>query len=211
MSNQWFRMYSEVLNDPKVQKLPTDLFKIWVNTLCVACNNNGTLHETLEDVSFALRLPLHETKNAFSELEKVGLLVTCDETFQIHNWKKRQYKSDNSTIRVKKHRNAHRNVTETPPEQIQNRTDTEQIIEGKNPLASPVKKTSGTRLSREWDLPEAWGEWAEQQGMTREAVIRECDKFKDYWISKTGANATKADWEATWRNWIRKHMEDYAA
>ncbi len=28
-------------------------------------------------------------------------------------------------------------------------------------------------------------------------------KFIDYWASKTGRDATKLDWDATWRNWIR--------
>jgi Helix-turn-helix domain len=28
-------------------------------------------------------------------------------------------------------------------------------------------------------------------------------KFVDYWISKSGRDATKLDWPATWRNWIR--------
>lgn len=123
MTNSWFRFYGEVLNDPKVQKLTTELFKIWVNTLCVACNNNGTL-PSLEDCSFALRMPFHETKTAFQELEKQELLVTDGETFQFKSWKKRQYKSDVSTDRVKEFRKRKRNVSETPSEQ--NRTDTEQ-------------------------------------------------------------------------------------
>ena len=29
------------------------------------------------------------------------------------------------------------------------------------------------------------------------------DSFRDYWIAKTGNNATKLDWFATWRNWVR--------
>lgn len=141
MSNQWFRLYSEVLNDPKVQRLSGDLFKTWINILCVACNNNGTLPD-LEDVSFALRMPLHETKTAFQELEKYALLVTDGETFQIYNWEKRQYKSDSSTERVKRHRKQKRNVTVTPPEQIQNRTDTDK----KN-----IKKKSGKISLSEWE------------------------------------------------------------
>jgi hypothetical protein len=28
-------------------------------------------------------------------------------------------------------------------------------------------------------------------------------KFTDYWTAKTGRDATKLDWDATWRNWIR--------
>ncbi len=35
-----------------------------------------------------------------------------------------------------------------------------------------------------------------------EATI-EFDKFRDYWTAKSGRNATKLDWAATWRNWMR--------
>lgn len=32
-------------------------------------------------------------------------------------------------------------------------------------------------------------------------------RFRDYWTSKSGANGTKADWPAVWRNWIRTCSE----
>lgn len=35
------------------------------------------------------------------------------------------------------------------------------------------------------------------------AVHVEADKFRDYWVAKTGKDATKHDWLATWRNWCR--------
>jgi len=34
-------------------------------------------------------------------------------------------------------------------------------------------------------------------------VRSQAERFADYWHAKTGVNARKADWEATWRNWIR--------
>jgi hypothetical protein len=37
---------------------------------------------------------------------------------------------------------------------------------------------------------------------------REHAKFVDYWTAKSGKDATKADWVATWRNWMRKAHED---
>jgi len=36
--SQWFRMYAEVLDDPKVQRLSGDEFKAWVNILCLRIN-----------------------------------------------------------------------------------------------------------------------------------------------------------------------------
>jgi hypothetical protein len=35
-------------------------------------------------------------------------------------------------------------------------------------------------------------------------VDREFQRFKDYWLAASGANARKRDWEGTWRNWCRK-------
>lgn len=32
-------------------------------------------------------------------------------------------------------------------------------------------------------------------------------KFVDYWTAKSGKDATKLDWDATWRNWIRRAAE----
>lgn len=69
-------------------------------------------------------------------------------------------------------------------------------------IAPPAKKRA-SRLPETWSLPRAWGQWAVSEGFT-EAVIRsEAEKFRDYWISKPGKAATKLDWFATWRNWIR--------
>ncbi|MNV78051.1 hypothetical protein D3C71_1715200 [compost metagenome] len=40
--------------------------------------------------------------------------------------------------------------------------------------------------------------------MTADAVRREADCFADYWHAKGGADARKVDWQATWRNWVRR-------
>lgn len=69
-------------------------------------------------------------------------------------------------------------------------------------VAPPAKKKA-TRLPENWTLPRAWGQWAVSEGYS-EAVIRlEAEKFRDHWISKSGKDAAKLDWFATWRNWIR--------
>jgi hypothetical protein len=40
-------------------------------------------------------------------------------------------------------------------------------------------------------------------------IERATDKFIDYWRGKSGKDATKADWPATWRNWLRRDFEDH--
>jgi len=54
MSLPWFRFYTEVLEDPKVQTLDPEDFKHWVNLLCLAAKNDGIIPE-IGNVSFALR------------------------------------------------------------------------------------------------------------------------------------------------------------
>jgi hypothetical protein len=46
--------------------------------------------------------------------------------------------------------------------------------------------------------------------LTDEQVRYEAAQFKDYWTSATGQKATKRDWLATWRMWVRKAGEGYA-
>ena len=105
--------------------------------------------------------------------------------------------------------------TDTGPIQDRYRTDTkekkeerrEEGLEGREAIASP-KAATGSRLSEAWFLPQDWGEWALTEGMGRDAIRIEADKFRDYWISVPGAKGRKAHWLATWRNWIRKAAKD---
>lgn len=66
--------------------------------------------------------------------------------------------------------------------------------------------TKGTRLSPDWMLTKALGDWAlnEVPGWTPDDVRRSADTFRDYWVAKPGKDGVKLDWSATWRNWVRK-------
>ncbi len=68
---------------------------------------------------------------------------------------------------------------------------------------SKKKRRRGTRLPEDWVLPEPWAAWALGEGFAPEVVRFETEKFRDYWVSKTGQGSTKLDWQATWRNWMR--------
>lgn len=121
----WFRFYAEVLDDPKIQKLPCETLKTWLNLLCLTAKHDGTL-PSCNDISFALRISIQDAETAISEMLKLGLLDRRGSRLAPHNWDQRQYKSDTSTDRVKRFRKRKRNVSETADETDQNRTDTEQ-------------------------------------------------------------------------------------
>ena len=74
--------------------------------------------------------------------------------------------------------------------------------------ANASSKKRGSRLPADWALPLPWGQWAMSEGMAELDVRREGEKFRDYWISTAGAKGVKLDWEAVWRNWIRKAISD---
>ena len=86
-------------------------------------------------------------------------------------------------------------------------TDTDTDTEEKEETTVSSKK-KGSRLSPEWRLPKAWGEWAMAEGAVEVEVRREADKFRDYWLGVAGSKGVKLDWQATWRNWIRKAVAD---
>jgi len=135
----WFRMYHATLDNPKAQQLSPELFKSWVNLLCLASQTNGrkgTLpHERA--IAFRLRLTLEVAQKHIALLIDAGLIDRANpSTLAMHDWENFQYVSDSSTARVHRHRemkrfsNGQRNVSETfknrteqIQNQIQNRTE----------------------------------------------------------------------------------------
>jgi len=97
-----------------------------------------------------------------------------------------------------------RNATHKPLT-INQEPRTSLVVQNTDAPAKAVAKqsTKGIRLPSDWQLPKALGEWAVEQGISRDDVISEADRFRDYWIAQPGAKGRKADWPATWRNWIR--------
>ena len=71
-------------------------------------------------------------------------------------------------------------------------------------------KKRGSRLPPEWRLPKDWGRWAMSEGLSEDDTRTEGEKFRDYWSSLPGRQAVKLDWQATWRNWVRKAVADKA-
>lgn len=77
----------------------------------------------------------------------------------------------------------------------------------KNQKSVPHSATRGVRLAQDWQPTELELRWAIEARPDVSAQA-EVEKFRDYWHAKTGRDACKRDWPATWRNWIRN---SYAA
>ena len=83
-------------------------------------------------------------------------------------------------------------------------TETETDIPKSKDLGRPRKRA--TRIPDGW-MPSQELIQAMQQECPGVDQQFEHRKFVDYWTAKSGKDATKADWDATWRNWIRRAAE----
>lgn len=71
-----------------------------------------------------------------------------------------------------------------------------------NPPKGGQKKSFATRIPDDF-APDI--EWAVAHGLSRQTAQFQAEKFRNYWLgAKQGA---KADWPATWRNWVLSHIE----
>ena len=122
MANPWFRMYSEFATDPKVQSMSEAMQRRLMMLFCLRCSDVlATLQE--DELMFALRLSDDELSETKALFKRKGFV---DDDWNLLNWDKRQFNSDSSTDRSRKHREAKkaaeqsiatlRNVAATPPD-----------------------------------------------------------------------------------------------
>lgn len=175
MNLPWFRMYYEFMGDPVIQSLPFDMQRHYVIVLCLKCSGalDRAISRAAKDriIQKALGVDdetFHETLQLLHETD----LVTAE--WQPVAWESRQYVSDNSTERVRKHRKQLKdkepgNVTvtnnETLPSRSRNGPDTDTDTDLKNSLSyERDQKNSGKRKNEKLDLsklpedlsPNAW-------------------------------------------------------
>ena len=159
---KWLRLWTDLLDDPKIKGL-TDLeFRVFVCLLCFAseCEKNGNIPHSLDDISWRLRLQKSDLEPVILSLKTQKILIQNTNGIKFKNWKKRQPKSDNVLERVKKFRqkrNVTRNVTETLHETDQNRTEQSR--------AEQIKKTSKEKVVSlpPWLDEELWNDFKDHR------------------------------------------------
>ena len=73
-------------------------------------------------------------------------------------------------------------------------------------VSDPPKRA--TRLPADFVCDLAY---AKAQGLTDRVAAREAERFRDFWAAKAGKDGVKADWPATWRNWVRSTADRLGA
>ena len=102
MALPWFRLYSDLLDNPKIQMLPENMRYRYVALLCSRCKLE---HLTDQIIAFQWRLSPADVQETKSLFMRMGII---DENWTVIKWDKRQFVSDSSTGRVRKFRS---NVT----------------------------------------------------------------------------------------------------
>lgn len=164
--SRWFRVYDDLVDDPKVQRLSAELFRALVNIWCLASKNNGKL-PPIDEVAFKLRVKEDKAHSILRSLEIAGLIEGDEAGVHPHNWDSRQFKSDVSNERVKRHRERKCNVTspvtETPPE-TETETETERTLAN----ASVVPTVRGDETQAAFD---AWNVFAGAIGLHKARTL----------------------------------------
>jgi hypothetical protein len=98
----------------------------------------------------------------------------------------------------------------TRPDPTPKRTETPDGVSGPSAAAAGRPTKRGTRIPDPFPITAEMVAWARENapGIDHRAVT---ERFVDYWRGISGTKGVKADWEATWRNWLRRESENRPA
>ena len=64
---RWFRVYDDLVDDPKVQRLEPSLFKALINLWCLTSANDGVF-PPIDEIAFKLRMKPEKAQRVLNEL-----------------------------------------------------------------------------------------------------------------------------------------------
>jgi hypothetical protein len=207
---QWLRLYNDVLDDPKVQRLPPELFKHWINLLCLA--NQGTprgrIPNQLEDLAFRLRLDDVTTARVLAKLQAVGLLDFIDDgnTIVPHDWDERQFASDDAGSYVRSWREKKKAEKDSdvilhvrPPD-----TDTESDTE-----QTRTESLAGSRQRYPAEFDEFWKAYGPTNGPKKPAFVawqRLSKADRREAVAGLGKWLASDKWQAGFKDYPQKYL-----
>ena len=223
MSLPWFRMYGEFLTDPLIRLLSFEDQRHFIAALCM--KSQGVTDKRYASVT--VRRNVISSLIGLSAESSTGGLCALDqanERLSARGWvaaegqpingDQPQVTSDHvdrtAAERMRRYRDK-RNVTPVTPvvtavdqtqTQTQNRTDTDTDTEQSREEVPRAKRSpTASRIPSDFELTTERSEYARAQGIDPQRTFQD---FTDYWKSKSGADARKHDWDATWQMWCRR-------
>lgn len=200
---QWFRTWTDILDDHKLAQLSDYEFRIFQFLLACASEENshtGLIARNMSAISRRIRRRKDHLMSAIETFQKLGLVsMNGDEAITITNWSKRQFKSDNVYERVKKHRKVseYRNVSKALHETLPD-TDTDTDTD------KQIHKKKIKRSGVVFQIPtyEEAKEYCVKRGNSIDAEAFIAHYNSNGWM--VGKNKMK-DWRATIVTWEKRN------
>lgn len=151
---------------------------------------------------------------------EVGLWERTDSGYVFHNWSRwqptrEQVEADRAAARERmKKARSRRSSPEQPPNNGVSSPAVAVTPSRPDPTSSSYGTTEdprkrGARIPDPFVIDDAMKGWCREKGYDPAYVLAETEKFVNYWQAKSGKDATKLDWPATWRNWLIKGAENH--
>lgn len=103
--------------------------------------------------------------------------------------------------------NPNRNLTSSLRSDVSAGAHAPSSLKGQSKGKTAPLDRKATRLPEDWLLPPDWSDWTLGEfAVTAAEIADAAASFRDYWCGKSGADAKKLDWLATWRNWCRREF-----
>lgn len=202
-SRPWFRMYVEALADQKLRRLPPVQRWLWVGILAAArqspkpgwlMSSEAHPHDvnTLADLA---NVPVKEVGPALRYFHQAGMIEAGpDNVWIVTHWDERQYESDTSTERTRRHRSKPPDETpmersnvvtrngQTPsPERSRERPHSQSHSQSLNSSEVNAYQSSSENADDDgkWKLAATWGILAERhlQQRNREVAAKGGDQI----------------------------------
>lgn len=161
-----------------------------------------------------------EGKRVLTELAAAGLIEASGSDWVCRDYTKHQRTADEVAEMREKRRfagslggkakakglaSAKQVLEQTPSKSVAyTETDTEELETSSSSLKPQAR---GTKLPDDFKPTTEMVSWARAEGLADDFTKSQHAKFIDYWIAQPGAKGRKADWPATWRNWMRNAAE----
>lgn len=221
--SRWFRWYEGTSEDGKFRAVARNA-KVTVATVM------GVWAILLEDASHpehrgvatrgedfwgaVLGLDDADLIAILSAMEGMELISVGHGAITITKWKERQFETDTTDAtnaeRQRRFREKHKQTGDETPHNgsvtAEKRPDTDTDTEKKVRDASSKR---GTRVPETFEPNATCWHLAEELRLTTQQSQQAFDQFMDYWRSVPGAKGLKLDWQAAFRTWLRRSVNDF--
>lgn len=177
-------------------------------------------------------IPLHQFEELGAHVADAEQLVAAqlwsvaDDGYHFNNWGKYQPSAVDVTEKLERLAEARSLAGKKGASARWNKPDSKMANEWQSEIANASSQTmaiatpdpsrpvptlsiqaDGKRITSDFAITPEMREWFTSQQLQPVNIQTATEKFIDYYLSQEGSRGVRADWVATWRNWMRKAKE----